>query len=733
MTVPTGGAAVSASTGALESAVTVTIPAGNYYLTEAGGVDSLLTTLQTQLNENGPQGYPQTAAAMQAACGYGTWSAGWLFNESSGALAAAFGAPSLTASGSPTYGVAGPRGGIDKAIQVIGGSNFSGGDVFDPLLTDIGIACVFKVTADTNKDIVTKGWAGSGFAFVYESGGVINLYVSDGVTTRNVGVAGIALNTWYAAIAVLDRAANVVRVAHCALGGSSPTVSAASASTAAIGSMNSATNFFVGAGAYGSDSTLLLSALYVAQGSGAASFSTSLLPAVQGLANAVNSSFSVALSTTTGRITCSNSFWPSYVQWTSTNLRDVLGFEYDFDYPQTATQMAAALGYGTWTSGAGYLCNESSGSLAAAFGLPATATALATPTYSHQGARGGSDKAISFDSVTDGFSLGDNYDLNDPPGDLVAVWVGCHTSTPTGNLLTKYSAPALHWTLTANGGVYTIIANSGGGNIQTSTASGPPVGRWFVGIAVVDRGAGTMRVGWRAIDGSASDVSTAVSVASLGSCASSANLYIGDNGAGAFGSPQGLRIAALYIDAGAGGVATGLSANLSTALSNFASSLKSQTGTQQAKGVVFLDCPLTMDGDPSQAPRATDLRQSEGPTGVVLGLAGNVKYRQRNLAWSAVPRDRVWESAATYDNASWEQFLVDTQYGLGHAWFTPSSRVQIYWSDAGVDSLVGGDANDGAGLSGWFIKGLTSVEPRMTSPPWTGLWRIEIPEIVSDG
>src|SRR5689334_23975495 len=32
-------------------------------------------------------------------------------------------------------------------------------------------------------------------------------------------------------------------------------------------------------------------------------------------------------------------------------------------YPQTAAQVAAALGYGTWTNGAGYMCNESSGSL----------------------------------------------------------------------------------------------------------------------------------------------------------------------------------------------------------------------------------------------------------------------------------------------------------------------------------------------------------------------------------
>lgn len=34
----------------------------------------------------------------------------------------------------------------------------------------------------------------------------------------------------------------------------------------------------------------------------------------------------------------------------------------------TTTANGTAVGYGTWTSGAGWLCNETSGSLAAAFG-----------------------------------------------------------------------------------------------------------------------------------------------------------------------------------------------------------------------------------------------------------------------------------------------------------------------------------------------------------------------------
>jgi hypothetical protein len=65
MTVP-ASTTVSASTGAHSTAVTVTVDAGNYYLTEAGGVDSLIDELEAELNEN-VQGYPLTADAMKVA------------------------------------------------------------------------------------------------------------------------------------------------------------------------------------------------------------------------------------------------------------------------------------------------------------------------------------------------------------------------------------------------------------------------------------------------------------------------------------------------------------------------------------------------------------------------------------------------------------------------------------------------------------------------------------------
>jgi hypothetical protein len=158
-----------------------------------------------------------------------------------------------------------------------------------------------------------------------------------------------------------------------------------------------------------------------------------------------------------------------------------------------------------------------------------------------------------------------------------------------------------------------------------------------------------------------------------------------------------------------------------------------QTGTYAPQGVWLPDCPLALASHPTQAPRVTDLRQSESPTGIVLGLAGNSKYRHRGLSWGAVPPAQVWESLATYTNSSWENFLKVTQFGMGHSWFTPSSRVQVYYDNAGTATALGSAFNSNAGVTGWFIKGVTSCEPSQLVQNWNGLFKIEIPELVSDG
>lgn len=163
------------------------------------------------------------------------------------------------------------------------------------------------------------------------------------------------------------------------------------------------------------------------------------------------------------------------------------------------------------------------------------------------------------------------------------------------------------------------------------------------------------------------------------------------------------------------------------------------TGTQNARGLWLPKCPLMMEGRPKSAPRVTDLRQSEGPTGTMFALIGNTKYRHRALAWSHVLEARTWASAAVAAAlplyASWEEWFIDTQLGAGHTWFTPGSAFHVYWSNAGTDTIVGGDLNAGAGpTAGWKLSGLSSIEPKPTDPNWVGgVYRIEIPQIVTPG
>jgi hypothetical protein len=734
--VPTGGASVSASNGALSSAVTVTVPASPYYLTAAGGASSLLTTLQTQLNEN-VQGYPTTAAAMQAAVGYGTWSAGWLFNITSGNDTGAFGGITMTAVSSPTYGTAGPRAGIDLAIGFNSANDaFSAGDVYDVTGTDdLCVAWVAYIPSApvSNPSLVSKYDGSNGWQVYLEAGtGNVRFQGVNGGAALFNATAGSGsghLGSWHVGIATIDRVAGKARVGTRSLAGVSYV--SAEATTAATTTAGTAT-LRVGdlSSAPGTAPTgCYVSAFYIGAGSAAATgLSANLSTALTNLQNAVDSSFSVSTSLTgtsaTGRTTISNSFWPASVSWTSTDLRDLLGFDRNVDYPQTAAQMAAAVGYGTWS--AGYLCNESSGNLASAFGTPATLTAASSPTYSNLGPRGGSDKAVGFDSNADSFAGGDVFDITGTE-DLALIWVGQHTASPSDALFSKYDGGSTRgWEVSGNAGGLRFRVYDGATN--TATAASLTTNTWYVGGLVVDRSTGMMRVGFCPIGGSPT-VSSETAIAA-NSAAHSVAFAV--NASTWLNGTTNFKLAAFYIGTGSG-VATGLSSNLSTALSNFATYMKSQTGTEQAQSLWFPDCPLAIEGDPDQAPRVTDLRTSMSPTGNVLGLVGNSMYRHRGVMWSHVPKDRTWESAVTYANASWETFCKDAIFGLGHAWMTPCSPLQIYYDKAGTQTAVGYTYNSSAGIPGWSVLNLTSIEPKPSQAQYTGLFRIELGDIVSAG
>lgn len=154
------------------------------------------------------------------------------------------------------------------------------------------------------------------------------------------------------------------------------------------------------------------------------------------------------------------------------------------------------------------------------------------------------------------------------------------------------------------------------------------------------------------------------------------------------------------------------------------------TSDNQARGVWGPDCPLWMNGHPRMAPKKTDRRDQVSPTGNVIAIVGNKRYVHRGLRYSHVPLARYREGSATYENASWERFLDDTQWGENHTWFTPGSKCQIYDH---TGSAVGSDYASGTGVSGWYLVGLDAIQTDQSEQGYTGLFRVEIPEISTSG
>jgi hypothetical protein len=447
-------------------------------------------------------------------------------------------------------------------------------------------------------------------------------------------------------------------------------------------------------------------------------------------------------------------------------------------FPDNAASLASAIGYGTWTTGAGWLMQEASGSLAASFGSPSL-TAVSSPTYRNSGTTTGK-YAVGFDSAADAFSGGDVFDAT-ATDDLIVTWVGYNSSPPAASFdfIAKKGIGVPGFLIYENSGNsgFSFIVNDGVDAATVDLSTFIP-GEWHVGMAVMERATNKMRMGLLSLSTSTTQVTAEASTTLIGSIANAVSLLVGNSGNTGNGPDSNTKIAALYVVAGSG-VATGLSANLATALANFKSAVNSSftvslstttglytisnsfwtygitwsdtnqrdlagftgnlsgattnTATTHARGLWLTDCPLNLEGDPSQAPRVTDLRTTVSPTGGVLGLSGNSMYRHRGIVWSHVPKAQTWESAATYANGSFETFAKDAIYGLGHAWFTPASPLQIYWNDAGTQRALGYTFNSNAGVAGWSVLSLSSTEPKKSIDGWTGYFRIEFGDVVAVG
>ncbi len=542
-----------------------------------------LAELQAALNSN-VQGYPQSADATHAAATKGTWSNGWLFNIVSGADVGAFGGTSLNPGSTPTYGNAGPRGGVDLAVGFDAGS----ADKFDVANTsflDVGasddliLAGVAKLDADLSNgetvELVRKGTStryvvylvrnsgsDAGFAFLVHDG----VDVAGPVAQFTNGV--IPVGEWFAWMAVLERGTNQANVAVRSLGGG-VTINPGQVPTTLIGSLGNAQSFTVG----GTQSkSWKCAALYAGKASGAASgIAANLSAVILSFANAINAAWSATVDNATNKVTIANSFWPCSVDFGSASLRSLLGITEDFNYPVTAAQMREAVGGGAWLSG--YLLNESSGDVAPVFGLP-TLIAAGTPTYSEQGARGGNDKAIKFDSSSDNFSADSSFYDVSATEDLGVAWVW--KLTPLGAGAARLVAKT---TFGGGGGTYHIFCDAA--NFALSLSDGvdsinPQSGgnlsdEWVAGLAVLERATNKARIGIKGLRSGTIYVSAEVDASAIGSLSSSAGFFVGSF------ADQPFWLSALYMAKGVG-ACTGLSAGLPAALDKFAASMKSKTG-----------------------------------------------------------------------------------------------------------------------------------------------------------
>lgn len=170
---------------------------------------------------------------------------------------------------------------------------------------------------------------------------------------------------------------------------------------------------------------------------------------------------------------------------------------------------------------------------------------------------------------------------------------------------------------------------------------------------------------------------------------------------------------------------------------NIASGAVAVTGTRNAVGLYLPKCPLQIEGDPDVAPEMTDMRSVESPWGKTTSYKNTRSYAHEQLVYSHVTRDRAHEASATTPSSSFQQWLRDTQWGDGHAWFSVGSAFQIYWDNVGTDRIVGYELNTNTGpTNGWTFSppiGKLTDHVKMASKPWLGMWSISLPRVVSEG
>lgn len=152
-----------------------------------------------------------------------------------------------------------------------------------------------------------------------------------------------------------------------------------------------------------------------------------------------------------------------------------------------------------------------------------------------------------------------------------------------------------------------------------------------------------------------------------------------------------------------------------------------QTGTLHARGLWLPDAVLNTNMNYLAAPLMTDLRQTESPDGLVIGHVGNFKYKHPEARYQHVPVAKTWIASESTTNESLERFMRDCQWGLGHAWFTNSSK---YYIKSHTGTQVGNGSVDG-----WQLNGCRSMSEMVSrsAGEWDGYWAVAFPGFTSNG
>lgn len=237
-------------------------------------------------------------------------------------------------------------------------------------------------------------------------------------------------------------------------------------------------------------------------------------------------------------------------------------------YPDTAAEMATAVGWGTWT--AGYLFDEPSGAAAPIFGGKSSLISIGTtPTYGVTGMLPAAyDTALTFatNSKLIAASTSDG-DINLTSDSIIAIVMRFNT-TAGQQIISKANPTNPGWKLTSsagNAGIQLIAAD--GSNNYISTTVNVNNGDWLVVLAAMDRGAATMNCAvYGQTHAGLYTVPTAVSIAGMLTLSTATPLTIGSQVNDSGGSAI-MTVAAIYYGTGVG-AASGAVANIGTAATN---------------------------------------------------------------------------------------------------------------------------------------------------------------------